>query len=40
MTKIPKYIKFFYFSIGPEGRTAFEQAQLGAHGFQGMQIKK
>ncbi|XP_025086005.1 rho family-interacting cell polarization regulator 2-like isoform X3 [Pomacea canaliculata] len=28
------------FSLGPEGRTAFEQAQLGAHGFQGMQIKK
>ncbi|XP_076450883.1 rho family-interacting cell polarization regulator 2-like isoform X2 [Babylonia areolata] len=27
------------FSLGEEGRTALEQAQLGAHGFQGMQIK-
>lgn len=28
------------YSMGEEGRTALEQAQLGAHGFQGMQIKK
>ncbi|KAL8580671.1 hypothetical protein ACOMHN_004713 [Nucella lapillus] len=27
------------FALGEEGRTALEQAQLGAHGFQGMQIK-
>ncbi|KAK7479780.1 hypothetical protein BaRGS_00028960, partial [Batillaria attramentaria] len=28
------------YSLGDEGRTALEEAQLGAHGFQGMQIKK
>ncbi|XP_070200744.1 rho family-interacting cell polarization regulator 2-like isoform X2 [Littorina saxatilis] len=27
------------FSMGEDGRTALEQAQLGAHGFQGMNIK-
>ena len=30
---------FILYDTGDEGRTALEQAQLGAHGFQGVNIK-
>ena len=30
---------FILYNTGDEGRTALEQAQLGAHGFQGVNIK-
>lgn len=38
-TTVRQAAKGALYSLGDDGRTALEQAQLGAHGFQGMQIK-